>query len=59
MRNPELGTTITPKPNSTVCEKARCEETDLLALVDPDRREESRVLCPRHRVLYLREVHSK
>jgi hypothetical protein len=58
MRNSECGATITPRPSAVVCETTGCEETELLAHVDPDDQERARILCPRHRVEYLREVYS-
>ena len=48
--------TITPRPDGMACEEMGCEATDRLARVDPDGTEEARILCPRHRVDYLREV---
>lgn len=57
MPGPEYGATITPRPEGMGCEMMGCEETDLLALVEPDIREEARLLCPEHRVEYLREVY--
>ena len=49
--------TITPTPGAAACAEPGCEETDLLARVDPDADEiAARVLCPTHRVEYLREV---
>jgi hypothetical protein len=51
--------TITPVPDSGVCEVANCERTNLLARVHPDSGAEARTLCPRHRVEYLREVYNQ
>lgn len=59
MREPKCRVTITPAPDSAVCGAAGCKETELLALIEPDGREDVRTLCPRHRVEYLREVHSQ
>lgn len=47
--------TITPAPDADTCEEQACREGDLLARVNPHNAE-ARVLCPTHRVLYLREV---
>lgn len=48
--------TITPSPSSVVCGATGCNETELLAHVDPDNDAAARTLCPDHRVEYLREV---
>lgn len=48
--------TITPRPDGEQCEEDDCDTTQLLGLVEPDHLDESRVLCPTHRVLWLREV---
>lgn len=48
--------TITPLPNADKCESDRCNRADKLAAVDPDGDPRERVLCPEHRVDYLREV---
>jgi hypothetical protein len=49
--------TITPVGGTDRCAEPGCEETDLLARVDPDADETAaQVLCPTHRVEYLREV---
>ena len=48
--------TITPHPDSEQCDEDDCRTTQLLALVEPDHIDESRVLCPTHRVLWLREA---
>lgn len=47
--------TITPSEGSDGCEETGCGRTNLLAEVDPASAP-SRVLCPVHRVEYLREV---
>ena len=49
--------TITPLPDAEACEDPECEATALLARVEPDDVDETPVLCPTHRVTYLREVH--
>lgn len=59
MSDPERGATITPSPDSTVCEATGCDEKELLALVEPDGHGDARALCPQHRVEYLREVYSQ
>lgn len=59
MRDSPPIATITPRPDVTDCEATECEETELLALVEPDASEESRVLCPQHRVEYLNEVYAR
>ncbi|WP_338738405.1 hypothetical protein [Haloplanus salilacus] len=46
--------TITPLPDADECGFPECEETELLARVDPDGVDESLVLCPTHRVTFLR-----
>lgn len=59
MRNPNHGATITPCTHSATCECVGCDETEFLARIEPDVREETRILCPQHRVEYLREVYSQ
>lgn len=50
--------TITPDPDTAGrCERDGCECTELLALVEPGTDAPSRILCPTHRVKYLREVY--
>lgn len=46
---------ITPRRDASGCDETDCSTTELLAEVDP-RDDESRILCPTHRVEYLREV---
>ena len=53
----ETGATITPRPEARCCEADGCGATDRLALVEPDADADRRVLCPDHRVDYLREVY--
>ena len=53
--NPQ-NATITPRPNASGCDEDGCDTAELLALVDPDAVNESRILCPLHRVQWLREV---
>jgi len=49
--------TITPDPDADRCSSTGCNDDDLLARVDPDvDGAAARVLCPTHRVEYLREV---
>jgi len=49
--------TISPITDATGCGEDGCDVTDLLARVDPDAADaDARVLCPTHRVEYLREV---
>jgi len=48
--------TITPLPDAEECGYPECGETDLLARVEPDDVDEERILCPTHRVTFLREV---
>lgn len=52
------GARITPSSDSVVCGATGCDETELLAHVDPDSAS-ARTLCPRHRVEYLREVYDR
>lgn len=48
--------TITPRPDARSCDEDGCDTDTLLSLVEPDDVDETRVLCPEHRVTYLREV---
>lgn len=48
--------TITPDVEADRCDEAGCGSSDLLARVEPDAVDETRVLCPTHRVAWLREV---
>lgn len=48
--------TISPTTQAQECIADGCEVSELLALVDPDGVDERRVLCPTHRVEWLREV---
>lgn len=50
---------ITPQPRASSCEVSDCDARELLAAVSPDCRSENRVLCPEHRIQYLREVYIK
>jgi hypothetical protein len=50
------GATITPAPEADCCGAAGCHADELLATVEPDAVDERRVLCPTHRVEWLREV---
>lgn len=59
MSESERWATITPKPDSAVCGATGCDETQLLAYVNPDNSANARTLCPRHRVEYLREVSNR
>lgn len=56
MASTDLTATVTPRPDAESCEADGCTETDLLALVEPDGVDEARVVCPTHRVAFLREV---
>jgi hypothetical protein len=57
MSRTEAAATITPATRATQCSIDGCDVADLLARVDPDDVDaEARVLCPTHRVEYLREV---
>jgi len=57
MSRTEAAATITPATSAGQCAEDGCETTELLARVDPDAESaEARVLCPTHRVAYLREV---
>lgn len=56
MNRPARNATITPQPTADACERDDCAADELLALVEPDATEKRRVLCPTHRVLWLREV---
>lgn len=47
---------ITPRTDATVCEADDCSVSKLLAEVDPTGTADSRILCPTHRVKFLREV---
>jgi len=56
---PVEAATITPAPDADSCDEPGCDDDDLLARVDPDvESATARVLCPTHRVEYLREVSS-
>lgn len=59
MHEPGLEAIITPQPDKAKCERMGCDATDLLSLVEPAVQAEARVLCPRHRVEYLREVYNQ
>ena len=48
--------TITPLNDTHECETDGCEDRELTARIEPDHLDEQRVLCPVHRVAYLREV---
>lgn len=56
MTSSESTATITPHTDACGCDKDGCENADLLALVEPDTINERRILCPTHRVEWLREV---
>lgn len=56
MTTSEPSATITPQTDARGCDEDGCENADLLAVVDPDTVDERRVLCPTHRVEWLREV---
>lgn len=47
---------ITPRPDAEECDATDCTADELLAEVDPQGRPPARVLCPDHRVGFLREV---
>ncbi|MDQ2072833.1 hypothetical protein RBH20_09830 [Haloarcula sp. H-GB4] len=49
--------TITPVSEPRQCTEPGCDVAELLARVDPDADgTDTRVLCPTHRVEYLRQV---
>ena len=53
----ETGATIRPDPEAGSCDADACRERELLALIEPETEDAgARVLCPTHRVKYLREV---
>jgi len=57
MNQAEAAATITPDPDAPRCDEDGCDVDELLARVDPDAESaEGRILCPTHRVAYLREV---
>jgi len=47
---------ITPRADGDICETVGCTTSDLLAEIDPEGDVNARVLCPEHRVEFLREV---
>jgi hypothetical protein len=51
----ETAATVRPADSAVRCREDGCERDELLARVKPANGRE-RVLCPRHRVEYLREV---
>ena len=51
--------TITPRPQASSCDQNGCANREMLALIEPDDLDEHRVLCPTHRVAYLREVYDR
>ena len=53
------GPIITPSTDSSVCGVIGCEQTELLALVEPDGQAAARTLCPHHRVEYIREEYDQ
>ena len=48
--------TITPCPSASECEADGCSANELLAKIEPEYRDQSPILCPQHRVEFLREV---
>jgi hypothetical protein len=50
---------ITPYEAGRACQVEGCENDELLATVEPEDRSSGRILCPRHRVEYLREVNNQ
>jgi len=57
MTRTEAAATITPAAGATECSASDCDVDELLARVEPDAVDAgARVLCPTHRVEYLREV---
>lgn len=48
--------TIIPIPQARECSVKNCELNELLARVEPDHIDEHRILCPIHRVEWLRGV---
>jgi len=53
---PDSAATITPLAQAGTCAAEGCDQAELLALVEPDAVDEQRVLCPTHRVEWLREI---
>jgi len=52
-----IDATISPVTGENNCDEDGCDLTELLARIDPDAADaDARVLCPTHRVEYLREV---
>ena len=56
MSREKAGATITPLRDARECDTVGCATEELLARVEPDLVDEHRVLCPKHQVLWLREV---
>lgn len=56
MNDARSSATITPTHQAGACSADDCEASELLARVEPDNVDEHRVLCPTHRVEWLREV---
>lgn len=50
---------IKPHKSGGTCQAEGCENDELLATVEPDDSTGGRLLCPRHRVKYLREVNEQ
>jgi hypothetical protein len=52
-----IDATISPVVGENSCDEDGCDDTELLARIDPDTADaDARVLCPTHRVEFLREV---
>lgn len=56
MSNAKQTATITPLADARECSADDCTTGELLARVEPDAVDERRILCPTHRVEWLREV---
>lgn len=48
--------TVTPADEVEVCGEEGCESQELLGRIELETEHNTRVLCPRHRVEFLREV---
>jgi len=59
MTTPDSTATITPCFDDSECEADGCSADKLLARVEPEHRNQSSILCPQHRVEFLREVTNK
>lgn len=48
--------TIIPAEDAEQCNDPSCKEDEMLSNVQPETNANARILCPKHRVEYLREV---